>query len=228
MELVLEESDAGNWVYKGEGAANIILGGYNGSNPHFVGNVLKFHQGEISFVSDYNPLDLFSGSIGKINKAIKELFTTPQNNFCIFLNGSLIFEGLAGTIDRTRSIVGGEFEDTLEGIIRANRGFHLNSFLQLIVETIMILGVMGHLLDVQKLVLIDIEGAIHAYYNIISQHYKESVFHYIRILSSHASESNLCKDEKRLKEALLISNACGAITVTERGASPHCPIKSYL
>ncbi|KAF6161238.1 hypothetical protein GIB67_009125 [Kingdonia uniflora] len=37
MEMVLEESDAGNWVYKGEGAANIILGGCKGSNPHFVG-----------------------------------------------------------------------------------------------------------------------------------------------------------------------------------------------
>ncbi|KAF6144734.1 hypothetical protein GIB67_017753, partial [Kingdonia uniflora] len=39
MELVLEESDTGNWVYKGEGAANIVLSGYNRSNPHFVGKL---------------------------------------------------------------------------------------------------------------------------------------------------------------------------------------------
>ncbi|KAF6151612.1 hypothetical protein GIB67_010288 [Kingdonia uniflora] len=69
---------------------------------------MKLYPREISCASDYDPLDLFSGSIGKIKKAIKELFTTPLNNFHIFLNGSLISEGLAGTIDSTRSIVGGE------------------------------------------------------------------------------------------------------------------------
>ncbi|KAF6148096.1 hypothetical protein GIB67_024271 [Kingdonia uniflora] len=212
IELVLEESDVGNWVYKREGAANIVPGGYNGSNLHFVANmiriqkaprsktqsattsalsvhknlllrdiegiatsstkeivgqlfiaeandvkrtishfqmhqVLKLHQGEISCVSDYDPHDLFSRSIGKINMAIKELFTALQNNLCIFLNGSLISEGLAGTIDSTRSIAGGEFEDTLEGIVRADRGFCLNSFLQLVPETIMISGVCGEWVD---------------------------------------------------------------------------------
>ncbi|KAF6137377.1 hypothetical protein GIB67_036414 [Kingdonia uniflora] len=109
--------------------------------------VLKLHQGEISCVSDYDPLDLFSGSIGKINKAIKELFTLPQNNFRIFLNGSLISGGLTGTIGSTKSVAGGEFEDTLEGVL-------------------------GQLLDAQKLDFIDIEGAIRAYYNVISQHCK--------------------------------------------------------
>ncbi|KAF6146485.1 hypothetical protein GIB67_037785 [Kingdonia uniflora] len=133
--------------------------------------VLKLHQGEISCVSDYDPLDLFSGSIRKINKAIKELFTMPQNNFCIFLNGYLISEGLAG-IDSTRSVANGKFEDTLEGIIRADRGFRLNSFLYLVAETILISKVLGKLLDAQKLDLIDIEGVIHAYYNVIFQYYK--------------------------------------------------------
>ncbi|KAF6167988.1 hypothetical protein GIB67_020558 [Kingdonia uniflora] len=44
MELALEESDAGNWVYKGKGAANIVLGGYNISNPHFVGKVIRIQK----------------------------------------------------------------------------------------------------------------------------------------------------------------------------------------
>ncbi|KAF6168488.1 hypothetical protein GIB67_005040 [Kingdonia uniflora] len=287
MELVLEESDVGNWVYKGEGATNIVLGGYNGSNPHFFGKeivgqlyvknviipllasehvdigmhilvsrqflkavknnilcqppawrvdtskvnpycdsallisnhsifpdgiiniapfisveimpkcgfhpnsrfiveanalkrtisrfqihqVLKLHQGEILCVSDYDPLNFFSVSIGKINKAIKELFTMPQNNFYIFLNCSLISKGLAG-IDSTRFVSSGEFEDTLEGIIQEDRGFRLNNFLQLVAKTIMISGVLGQLFDMPKLYLIDIEGAIHAYYNVISQHCK--------------------------------------------------------
>ncbi|KAF1001778.1 hypothetical protein AG4045_000689 [Apium graveolens] len=42
---------------------------------------LKFHQGKISEVSEYDPLDLFSKSIKRVNKAVKDLFLTPQNNF---------------------------------------------------------------------------------------------------------------------------------------------------
>lgn len=33
----------------------------------------------------------------------------------------------------------------------------------------------------------------------------------------------LLQDEKRLREALKFANACGAITVTERGAIPALP-----
>lgn len=33
------------------------------------------------------------------------------------------------------------------------------------------------------------------------------------------------QDEKKLREALLFANACGAITVTERGAIPAMPTK---
>ncbi|KAL1208066.1 putative fructokinase-7 [Cardamine amara subsp. amara] len=43
------------------------------------------------------------------------------------------------------------------------------------------------------------------------------------ILNSLASDLTLLKDEKKLREALLFANACGAITVTERGAIPAMP-----
>ncbi|XP_010482526.1 PREDICTED: probable fructokinase-7 [Camelina sativa] len=43
------------------------------------------------------------------------------------------------------------------------------------------------------------------------------------LLNSLASDSTLLKDEKKLREALLFANACGAITVTERGAIPAMP-----
>ncbi|KAK1410368.1 hypothetical protein QVD17_36904 [Tagetes erecta] len=43
------------------------------------------------------------------------------------------------------------------------------------------------------------------------------------ILSKLAADVSLLKDEHRLKEALSFANACGAITVTERGAIPALP-----
>ncbi|CAN6868877.1 unnamed protein product, partial [Brassica oleracea] len=43
------------------------------------------------------------------------------------------------------------------------------------------------------------------------------------LLNSLASDLTLLTDEKKLREALLFANACGAITVTERGAIPAMP-----
>ncbi|KAF9668290.1 hypothetical protein SADUNF_Sadunf15G0113500 [Salix dunnii] len=48
------------------------------------------------------------------------------------------------------------------------------------------------------------------------------------ILSSLASNLNLFEDEKLLREALLFANACGAVTVTERGAIPALPTKDAV
>lgn len=36
------------------------------------------------------------------------------------------------------------------------------------------------------------------------------------------------QDEKKLREALRFANACGAITVTERGAIPAMPTKEVV
>ncbi|WOH01381.1 hypothetical protein DCAR_0520763 [Daucus carota subsp. sativus] len=41
------------------------------------------------------------------------------------------------------------------------------------------------------------------------------------ILSILASDVNMYKDEKKLKAAILFANACGALTVTEKGAIHH-------
>lgn len=43
------------------------------------------------------------------------------------------------------------------------------------------------------------------------------------VLSKLAADVSLLKDEKRLRDALRFANACGAITVTERGAIPALP-----
>ncbi|XP_023002334.1 inositol-pentakisphosphate 2-kinase-like [Cucurbita maxima] len=130
---------------------------------------LKLHQEEISEFSDYDPLDLFSGSKDRILKAVKDLFSTPQNNFRVFLNGSLIFGALGGSAENTDVIVGEAFEDALKSDVRADIGLCTTSLLQLVTETLYKSGVMDRLLEVQKLDSLDIEGAIHAYYDVISE-----------------------------------------------------------
>ncbi|CAL0315980.1 unnamed protein product [Lupinus luteus] len=45
---------------------------------------------------------------------------------------------------------------------------------------------------------------------------------------SIASDQNVLKNEKRLREALHFANVCGAITVTDRGAIPSLPTKEAV
>ncbi|XVF63811.1 hypothetical protein PTKIN_Ptkin09bG0116600 [Pterospermum kingtungense] len=130
---------------------------------------LKMHNQEISEYSEYNPLDLFSGSRDGVCKAIKALYATPQNNFRVFLNGSLVFGGLGGGTNSTSVLVGEAFEDAIKNVIQADESLCTTSFIQLVSETVYASGVLDRLLEVQKLDTCDIEGAIHAYYNIISQ-----------------------------------------------------------
>ncbi|TYK19698.1 inositol-pentakisphosphate 2-kinase-like [Cucumis melo var. makuwa] len=129
----------------------------------------KLQKGEISELSDYDPLDLFSGSQDRIYKAIKDLFSTPQNNFRVFLNGSLILGTEGGYAVDTNLEIEEAFEDALQSVIQRGNGFRTMSFLQLVAEAVHKSGCLNRLLDVQKLDSFDIEGAIHAYYDIISE-----------------------------------------------------------
>ncbi|KAF5942894.1 hypothetical protein HYC85_020536 [Camellia sinensis] len=130
---------------------------------------LKLHQREISDTSEYDPLDMLSGSKERVHKAITALFCTPQNNFRVFLNGSLIFGGLGGGADITSCMIGNSFEDVLKCVIQADDGLRTTNFLQLVTEAVSRLGLLDRLLEVQKLDIFDIEGAIHAYYDVVSQ-----------------------------------------------------------
>ena len=124
---------------------------------------------QISQLSQYNPLDLFSGSRERIHKAVKDLFTTPQNNFRVFLNGSLILGGLGGGARNTNLSMAEAFEDKLKSVIQADDGLCTENFFTLVAEAVHKSGVLDRLLEVQKLDNFDIEGAIHAYYDITSQ-----------------------------------------------------------
>ncbi|KAK7351711.1 hypothetical protein VNO77_11355 [Canavalia gladiata] len=130
---------------------------------------LKLHRGEITLLSEYNPLDLFSGSKERIHKAIKDLFTTPQNNFRVFMNGSLIFGGLGGGGEDTNCCIAKAFEDGLKSVIQAGDGLCTENLVTLVAQALQKSGVLDQLLVVQKLDNVDIEGAIHAYYEITRQ-----------------------------------------------------------
>ncbi|URE28221.1 Inositol-pentakisphosphate 2-kinase [Musa troglodytarum] len=121
----------------------------------------------ISQISGYDPLDLFSGLKDRVHLAITALFASPQNNFRIFLNGSLIFGGLGGSMDETdvRSHKSGE---AIADLISAC-GLQLGSFLELVAEAVFGSGILDRLLATQQLDVLDIEGAIHVYHNIISR-----------------------------------------------------------
>lgn len=128
--------------------------------------LLKLHKGEISQISGYDPLDLFSGSKDRIYKAITALFTAPGNNFRIFFNGSLIFGCLGGSMD-TRAARSHEENKNIDALLMAS-GLQLASFIELLAEALLKSAVLDKLLAAQKLDIFDIEGAIHVYYNIVS------------------------------------------------------------
>lgn len=112
---------------------------------------------------------MFSGSRERIKKSVKDLFSTPQNNFRVFLNGFLVFGSLGGGEYITNAHNEKAFEDLLTSVIQADDGMRTACFLELVSEAVSKSGLLDRLLQAQKLDAFDIEGAIHAYYDVVSQ-----------------------------------------------------------
>ncbi|CAN1835536.1 Inositol-pentakisphosphate 2-kinase [Linum perenne] len=55
MDLKLEKKDADDWIYRGEGAANLVLA-YSGSSPAFV-NFIDLDMKPLKNIEDYYELD---------------------------------------------------------------------------------------------------------------------------------------------------------------------------
>lgn len=47
-------------------------------------------QGAIKVTSSYDPLDLYSGDTGRMQRALLELLATPQNNLRLFVDGKAV------------------------------------------------------------------------------------------------------------------------------------------
>ncbi|XP_019083137.1 PREDICTED: inositol-pentakisphosphate 2-kinase [Camelina sativa] len=172
---------------------------------------LKLRQNEILKVSEYDPLDLFSGSKDRIHKAIKALYATPQTNFRVFLNGSLVFGGFRGSKCITTSKVELAFNHILKGILKTeDDDVCASSFIELVAETIYASGALDQLLHVQKLDKYNIEGVVHAYYDLIDQPCKACQELEKRKLSNHfGAMHSMSHDEKVniLKNFLISSTA---------------------
>ena len=56
----------------------------------------KLNEGDIDCISKYCPLDLFSGDLSRMKRAIFDLFESPHNRFKIFKNGNLIYTDKIG------------------------------------------------------------------------------------------------------------------------------------
>ena len=85
------------------------------------------------------------------------------------MNGSLILGGLGGVAKNTDICIAKEFEDELKSFIQVDDVLRTENLFTLVTEALQKSGVLDKLLEVQKLDSIDIEGVIHAYYNITSE-----------------------------------------------------------
>ncbi|XP_037091118.1 inositol-pentakisphosphate 2-kinase-like, partial [Pollicipes pollicipes] len=57
---------------------------------------LKLKRGTVQHVSGYCPLDLFSGQFGRVDRALRALLDSPQNNLRVFMNGRFLYGARAG------------------------------------------------------------------------------------------------------------------------------------
>ncbi|KAI8536925.1 hypothetical protein RHMOL_Rhmol10G0294600 [Rhododendron molle] len=83
IEVVLELKDAVDWIYKGEGAANLFLA-YSGSSSTFVWSFMLHHNGHLCFTLMMILLCLFMSFfiVGKVLCIQKDpRIESPRNGY---------------------------------------------------------------------------------------------------------------------------------------------------
>ncbi|OIV98522.1 hypothetical protein TanjilG_12108 [Lupinus angustifolius] len=228
MEVILRENDAADWVYRGEGAANLVLS-YIGSSPLFIGKVMRIRKAPRSDVVTVRSPSALTAHERLLWKDVDELISssdkeiagrlfvqhvmkpllgskfvdagmhvlvsteflesvekdiicqrppwrvdnaqvdTQCDSVLLMSDHSVFSHGLGGGAEDTNFGIAKAFEDVLKSFIQANDGLCTESLLTLVAEALTKSGVLNQLLEVQKLDNVDIEGAIHAYYDITSQ-----------------------------------------------------------
>ena len=59
----------------------------------------KVFRGEIDGISAYCPLDLFSGDLGRMKRAVHDLCRSPSNRFKLFLDGRTVYTECVGRLE---------------------------------------------------------------------------------------------------------------------------------
>ncbi|CAL8462781.1 g2314 [Coccomyxa elongata] len=107
---------------------------------------LKLAQGKIKHLSNYNPLDLFSGEPQRVEAAVAALFAEPQNNLKLFLDGSPMQSPQDDRLPSLELLPVVQQAGGVWGLIRLLRVILLRE------------GVLDSILKVQKMDVHDIEG----------------------------------------------------------------------
>ncbi|KAI5079614.1 hypothetical protein GOP47_0005093 [Adiantum capillus-veneris] len=124
--------------------------------------VLKLTERQVKLLSQYSPLDLFSGDLNRINEAVDSLFQIPQNNLRVFVGGSIID---AVFCDSSPDCANWQaLNEALQScIFSENKVEPVELLKELVAQSLYETNALRNLLAAQKLDSLDIEGAIHAY-----------------------------------------------------------------
>lgn len=127
------------------------------------GRITKGWQAEGDFVkSAYNPIDLYSGDFDKVSEGLRSLFAQPQNNLKVWF-GDLELIGMSGqhrdyrnlATEAAQVIFRSEVED-LDGVL-----------IELLTEILVQENLLSKLLQLQKLDVVDADGALLIYQRLI-------------------------------------------------------------
>ncbi|KAF2069820.1 hypothetical protein CYY_008858 [Polysphondylium violaceum] len=124
----------------------------------------KLSQNQISTISNYCPIDLFSNDVNRQMYSIVELLCNPQNNIKIYCDGELEFTGSQGggvERDRESSI------STISNLLKSFKLFKgdqvINQLSQMITTILRKETVLSKIKNVQMLDRLDIEGIYYLY-----------------------------------------------------------------
>lgn len=198
---------------------------------------MKVHE-----VSEYNPLDLFSGQPKKISHAMESLFETPQNNLRFFKDGKeLTFRQIhQKTSPETENFpeirksqeehLDQEMEDFFPGLPNGQRSKKL---LEVVGTTLLESGVLQNLLECQKIENSDIESAFpafikfHAELAVTAGQDRADVAHHAELAAPDSIEE--CR--KKIQNFLISATAkdCGLmISFRPIGDKEEVPAGSWL
>jgi len=124
----------------------------------------KLSQNQISSISNYCPIDLFSNDPNRQMYSIVELLCNPQNNIKIYCNGELEFTGSqGGGVERDRESSISTISKLLETFKLFKGDQIIKQLSQMIITILQKETVLSKIKNVQLLDNLDIEGIYYLY-----------------------------------------------------------------